>query len=115
MNGYIPQPYLVHWSSLGFVRPDEKSWSARYGYDFAGMGMPGLKFYTRYTKGTNWDRGGNLSDNEESERYLGLNYVLQSGPLQGLGLDLRNIDVKQKFGYDYNEFRFATTYTWKFW
>ncbi|KAB0503102.1 OprD family outer membrane porin [Pseudomonas moorei] len=115
MNGYIPQPYLVHWSSLGFVRPEERSWGARYSYDFAGMGMPGLKFYTRYIKGTNWDRGGNLSDNQESERYLGLNYVVQSGALQGLGLDLRNIDVKQKYGYDYNEFRVATTYTWKFW
>jgi hypothetical protein len=115
MNGYIPQPYLVHWSSLGFVRPDEKSWGARYSYDFAGMGMPGLKFYTRYIKGTNWDRGGNLSDNQESERFLGLSYVVQSGALAGLGLDLRNIDVKQKYGYDYNEFRVATTYTWKFW
>jgi hypothetical protein len=41
--------------------------------------------------------------------------VVQSGALQGLGLDLRNIDVKQKYGYDYNEFRVATTYTWKFW
>ncbi|WP_248915082.1 OprD family outer membrane porin [Pseudomonas moorei] len=115
MNGYIPQPYLVHWSSLGFIRPEERSWGARYSYDFAGMGMPGLKFYTRYIKGTHWDRGGNLSDNQESERYLGLNYVVQSGALQGLGLDLRNIDVKQKYGYDYNEFRVATIYTWKFW
>lgn len=115
LNGYIPQPYLVNWSSLAFIRPDEKSWSARYGYDFVGMGIPGLKFYSRYTKGTNWDRGGNLSDNQESERNLMLSYVIQSGPLQGLALDLRNIDVKQKYGYDYNEYRFATTYTWKFW
>ena len=115
MNGYIPQPYLVHWGSVGFVRPGERSWGARYSYDFAGMGVPGLKFVTRYYKGTHWDRGGNLSDNEESERYLGLNYVVQSGALQGLGLDLRNIDVQQKYGSDYNEFRFATTYTWKFW
>ncbi|HWT69284.1 MAG TPA: OprD family outer membrane porin [Pseudomonas sp.] len=115
LNGYIPQPYLVNWSSLAFIRPDEKSWSARYGYDFVGMGIPGLKFYSRYTKGTNWDRGGNLSDNQESERNLTLSYVVQSGPLQGLALDLRNIDVKQKYGYDYNEYRFATTYTWKFW
>ncbi|AWY44095.1 outer membrane porin, OprD family [Pseudomonas putida] len=115
LNGYIPQPYLVNWSSLAFIRPDEKSWSARYGYDFVGMGIPGLKFYSRYTKGTNWDRGGNLSDNQESERNLMLSYVIQSGPLQGLAVDLRNIDVKQKYGYDYNEYRFATTYTWKFW
>jgi hypothetical protein len=115
LNGYIPQPYLVHWSSLAFVRPGERSWSARYGYDFAALGVPGLKVFTRYTKGTDWNRGAGLTDNEESERNINLSYVLQSGPLKGLGFDLRNIQTKQKFGSDYDEYRFATTYTWNFW
>lgn len=115
LNGYIPNPYLVHWSSLAFVRPDEKSWAVRYGYDFAGMGVPGLKLFTRYTKGTNWDRGPGLSDNEESERNIYLNYVVQSGPLKGLSFDLRNIYTQQKYGSDYDEYRFYTTYTWTFW
>ncbi|WP_438866157.1 OprD family outer membrane porin [Pseudomonas abieticivorans] len=115
LNGYIPQPYLVHWSALAFVRPGEQSWSARYAYDFAALGVPGLKFNTRYTKGTHWNRGAGLSDNEEAERNLGASYVVQSGFLKGLGLDVRNIQVKQKVGSDYDEYRFATTYTWKFW
>ncbi len=115
MNGYIPNPYLVNWSSLAFVRPGERSWSVRYGYDFAGWGVPGLKLFTRYTKGTHWDRGPGLSDNQESERNIYLSYVLQDGPLKGLGFDLRNINTKQKYGSDYDEYRFATTYTWNFW
>lgn len=115
LNGYIPNPYLVHWSSLAFVRPDEKSWSVRYGYDFAAMGVPGLKFNTRYTKGSNWDRGPGLSDNSESERNINLSYVVQDGPLKGLGFDLRNINTKQKYGSDYDEYRLYTTYTWTFW
>lgn len=115
MNGYIPNPYLVHWSSLAFVRPGERSWAVRYGYDFAGVGVPGLKLFTRYTKGTQWDRGAGLSDNQESERNIYLTYVLQNGPLKGLSFDLRNINTKQKYGSDYDEYRVATTYTWKFW
>lgn len=115
MNGYIPQPYLVNWSSLAFVRPDEKSWSVRYGYDFAGLGVPGLTVYTRYTKGTNWDRGPGLSDNEESERNINLGYVVQSGAFKGLAFDVRQIQVQQKYGSDYDEYRVATNYTWNFW
>ncbi|NBA94278.1 OprD family outer membrane porin [Pseudomonas sp. R5(2019)] len=115
LNGFIPQPYLVNWSVLGFVRPGERSWSARYGYDFAALGVPGLKVFTRYTKGTHWNRGGNLSDNAESERNINLSYVVQSGSLKGLGFEVRNNQVKQKFGSDYDEYRVATTYTWNFW
>lgn len=115
LNGYIPQPYLVHWSSLAFVRPDEKSWAVRYGYDFTEWGLPGLKAYARYTKGTNWDRGSNLSDNEESERNLALSYVIQSGPAKGLGFDLRSTAVQQKYGNDYDEIRLITTYVLSFW
>lgn len=115
LNGYIPQPYLVHWSSLAFVRPGERSWSARYGYDFTALGVPGLKLFTRYTKGTQWDRGGDLSDNSESERNIYLSYVVQSGPVKGLGFDVRNIKTQQKYGSDYDEYRVATTYTWTFW
>lgn len=115
MNGYIPNPYLVNWSSLAFVRPGERSWSVRYGYDFAGWGLPGLTLYTRYIKGTHWDRGPGLDDNAESERNIYLNYVVQSGALKGLGFDLRNIKTQQKYGSDYDEYRFATTYTWNFW
>ncbi|ALE88739.1 OprD family outer membrane porin [Pseudomonas versuta] len=120
LNGYIPQPYLVNWSSLAFVQPAERSWSVRYGYDFVAMGVPGLTFYSRYTKGTHWDRGGDLSNNQESERNLALAYVVQSGPLKNLAFEWRRTDVKTRYGrgdasgQDYGENRLITTYVFKF-
>ncbi|MNE67598.1 Porin-like protein NicP precursor [compost metagenome] len=42
LNGYAPQPYLVNWSAVGFVKPNESSWQLRYDLNFAGYGVPGL-------------------------------------------------------------------------
>jgi len=114
LNGFAPQPYLVNWSAIAFVKPNEKSWQARYDYDFAGLGLPGLKLMTRYMRGTGIDRG-NLSDNNESERNIYLSYVIQDGPLKNLAVDLRNINVKFRHGNNFDENRLITTYTWKFW
>jgi hypothetical protein len=44
-----------------------------------------------------------------------MSYVVQSGPLQGLGFEGRNIKVKMRYGADFDENRLITTYTWKFW
>lgn len=114
LNGYAPQPYLVNWSAIAFIKPNEKSWQARYDYDFAGLGLPGLKLMTRYMRGTGIDRGA-LSDNSESERNIYLSYVIQEGPLKNLGVELRNINVKFHQGNNFDENRLITTYTWKFW
>lgn len=114
-NGYAPQPTLVNWSTIAFYKPGERSWQARYDYDFAGMGVPGLKFMTRYMRGTDIDRGASLQDNVESESNLVVSYVLQSGPLKGVAFEGRNIKVKTRFGADFDENRLITTYTWKFW
>ncbi len=115
LGGYVPQPYLVNWSRVAFIKPNEKSWQARYDYDFAGMGIPGLKFMTRYLKGTSIDRGDTLSEAAESERNLVLSYVVQSGPLQGLGFEAGNVVAKFSHGNDWVENRLVTMYTWKFW
>ncbi|MCH3026184.1 porin OpdQ, partial [Listeria monocytogenes] len=49
-------PYLVNFIQIGdFANKDEKSWQARYDYNFAGVGIPGLTFMTRYVKGDNID------------------------------------------------------------
>lgn len=119
-NGYAPQPFLVNWSTLGFFKPNESSWQARYDYDFAASGLPGLRLMTRYMRGTGIDRGGDLDKNVESEMNLVINYVIQSGPLAGLGFEWRHIDVKTRYGSatlagaDYDENRILTTYTYKF-
>ncbi|MEN5035143.1 OprD family porin [Pseudomonas sp. TWI929] len=115
LNGYAPQPFLVNWSTIAFYKAQERSWQARYDYNFAAMGVPGLKFMTRYLRGTNIDRGPGLSENVESETNFILSYVIQSGPLSGLAFEGRNIKVKTKYGADFDENRLITSYTWKIW
>ncbi|MCF4978249.1 outer membrane porin, OprD family [Pseudomonas gessardii] len=121
LNGYAPQPYLVNWSVVSYVKPNESSWSVSYDYNFAAMGIPGLKFKTRYFRGTGIDRGNNaLDQNVESERWLGLGYVVQDGTFKNLGLEWRRYDVKTRYGNgsaagpDYTETRLITTYVVKF-
>lgn len=121
LNGYAPQPYLVNWSTVAFVKPNESSWQLRYDLDFANYGVPGLKLMTRYQRGTGIDRGNNdLDQNVESERNIFLSYVVQSGPLKNVAFEWRNIDVKTRYGNgaasgaDYQENRLITSYTFKF-
>jgi len=115
LNGYVPQPYLPNWAGLPFIRPGERSWSVRYGYDFAAVGVPGLKLFTRYIKGTAIERGDGLSYDQESERDIFLSYVIQGGAFKGLSFDLKNFNTKQKYGNNYDEYRLVTSYTWKIW
>ena len=115
LNGFAPQPYLVNWSAVAFIKPNESSWQARYDYDFAALDLPGLTLTTRYLRGSGIDRGADLSDSAESERDLFLAYVVQSGPLKGLGMEWRNIYARFQHGNDYDENRLMTTYTWTFW
>ncbi|WP_137807469.1 OprD family porin [Pseudomonas sp. G(2018)] len=115
LGGYVPQPFLVNWSRVAFIKPNEKSWQLRYDYDFAALGVPGLNFMTRYFKGTSVDRGDSLSEAAEQERNLVLSYVVQSGPLKGVGVEAGNVVAKFSHGNDWVENRLITTYTWKFW
>lgn len=113
LNGYVPAQYLVNWSVLGFYKAQERSWQARYDYDFVAMGVPGLKLMLRYLRGTDIKRGANLQDNVESEGNITLSYVVQSGPLQGLGLEARHIATQARYGAEFDENRLIATYTWK--
>lgn len=70
---------------------------------------------TRYIRGSGIDRGPGLSSTGESERDFVLGYVVQDGPLKGLGFNWMNIDAKFRHGNDFNENRLAATYTWKIW
>ncbi|MFG0464490.1 OprD family outer membrane porin [Pseudomonas putida] len=115
LNGYVPQLYLPNWAGMPFIRPDERSWSVRYGYNFAAMGLPGLRVFTRYIKGTDIDRGAGLNRDQESERDVVVSYAIQSGPLKGLGVELKNYRIQQQYGNDYDEYRLVTSYTWNIW
>ncbi|WP_369857886.1 OprD family outer membrane porin [Candidatus Thalassolituus haligoni] len=112
LNGYIPQPYLVQWSNLAFVRPDEKSLGLVYMYN-AKDTLPGLKIFARMIKGTDIDVGG-LTDENETEKNLYVTYSLQQGSLKGLTFDVRGNFIDRSFTSGYDEYRVTTTYTVNF-
>ena len=98
-----------------FGNQDERSWQARYDYDFAGLGLPGLTFMTRYLSGDNVDRGAGLSEGKTWERDTDIAYVVQSGPLKNFGLKLRNASTRSNIGSDLDENRLILSYSLLLW
>lgn len=97
---------------LDFNAKDERSYQLRYDYDFAGMGIPGLTFMTRYIRGENIDIVGR---DARWERDVDIAYTVQSGALEGLNLRWRNAMVRQDAnldGGDVDENRVIVSYTW---
>ncbi|UVM50804.1 MULTISPECIES: OprD family porin [unclassified Pseudomonas] len=72
-----------------FARAGERTWQARYSYDFAKVGLPGATAGIVYLKGDDIDNasGDNLS---EWERDLTLSYVVPEGKLKNLGFTWKN-------------------------
>ena len=105
-------PFLVNYVQIGdFANRDEKSWQARYDYNFASIGIPGLTFMTRYLSGDNVDLGANRAEGKEWERNSELMYVFQQGALKNLGLRWRNATVRSNFANDLDENRLIVSYT----
>lgn len=78
-----------------FGRAGEKTWQARYAFDFAKVGVPGLTAGLVYLHGDNIDtvnaKGGEAANGaSEWERDLSVAYVVQEGPLKNLGLTWKN-------------------------
>lgn len=108
--------YLVNFVQIGdFAFKDEKSWQARYDYNFAGMGIPGLTFMTRYINGSNVDRGAALSEGKEWERDMDIAYVVQEGDFKGVGVKWRNATTRSNFGNNLDENRLILSYTLALW
>lgn len=110
--------YIDGWST-DFLNPEEKVYGVRYDYDFKDH-IPGLKFMTRYTKGTDIKLpnlgSGNL---EEDSLDFDIQYTLQSRLLKGLALRTRYAMYDNNFNQTASfkpadEFRFNLDYTWKF-
>jgi hypothetical protein len=105
-------PFLVNYVQISdFANKDEKSYQARYDFNFASIGVPGLTFMTRYLTGDNVDRGRNLSEGKEWERNTELMYVFQEGALKNLGVRWRNAAVRSNFANDLDENRLIVSYT----
>ncbi|SDY66931.1 OprD family porin [Pseudomonas sp. NFIX28] len=84
-----------------FARAGERTWQARYSYDFAKVGVPGLTAGVVYLRGDNIDTTGregsvtpqrsvSVTNASEWERDLTVAYVIPEGPLKNLGLTWKN-------------------------
>ena len=77
-----------------FGRAGERTWQARYSYDFAKVGVPGLTAGAVYLRGDNIDtygKSGQTSNGaSEWERDITVAYVVQEGPLKNLGVMWKN-------------------------
>ncbi len=94
-----------------FAYTDERSWQARYDYDFAAMGVPGLTSTLRYVEGNNVDTGKGY-EGKDRERDLDLGYVVQGGTFKGLGIRVRNAMARSNYRSDIDENRLILSYTW---
>ena len=113
LNGYTP-PYTVNLVTIGtFTSAEEVSWQARYDFNFAALGVPGLTFMTRYLRGH--DIRTSTGSGHEWERDADLAYVIQSGYFQGLALRWRNAAYRSSYSSDMDENRLILSYTLKLW
>ncbi|MNN74684.1 Porin-like protein NicP precursor [compost metagenome] len=110
--GDSTDPFLVNYVQISdFANRDEKSWQARYDFNFATVGIPGLTFMTRYLSGDNVELGGTRAEGKEWERDSELKYVFQEGTLKNLGIHWRNATVRSNFASDLDENRLIVSYT----
>ena len=79
-----------------FARAGERTWQARYSYDFAKVGVPGLTAGVVYLKGSDIDTVGTnagrteITGQSEWERDITVAYVIPEGPLKNLGVAWKN-------------------------
>ncbi|MDF3934804.1 OprD family porin, partial [Pseudomonas citronellolis] len=95
-----------------FASTDERSWQLRYDYDFVALGVPGLIAGVRYISGDNVDTGQGF-EGKDRERDLDIGYTVQSGPLAGLNVRVRNVMARSNYRSDIDENRLVFNYTWK--
>lgn len=87
LSGSSAMPYVIgtdayltnYMMSNYFMERDERSWQARYTYDFAALGVPGLTFSTRYTKADHANPATFTGEGREWERDTDVGYVIQGG------------------------------------
>ncbi|MBZ9665121.1 MULTISPECIES: OprD family porin [Pseudomonadaceae] len=109
-------PFLVNFVQINdFANADERSWQARYDYNFASIGVPGLTFMTRYIRGDDARVAGSDDRGGEWERDIEFKYVVQTGPLKDLYVRVRNASFRSDFARDADENRVIVGYTLPIW
>lgn len=108
-----------------FALQDERAWHARYDYNFAAAGVPGLTFTLRYVKGDNVDPE-NIATPQaaalrasgekgrEWERTTDITYVVQGGPLKDVSMRWRNSTNRSTYARGADENRVMLSYALKF-
>jgi imipenem/basic amino acid-specific outer membrane pore len=92
------------------MEKDETSWQARYDFDFAALGVPGLNAMVLYIRGQHIDNG-TVDDGKEWERNINLRYVVQSGVAKELGFQVRHASHRSSaLGNSLDEMRLIVDY-----
>ncbi|MHC8333585.1 OprD family porin [Pseudomonas sp. LB3P25] len=93
-----------------FTRAGERTSFGQYAYDFAALGIPGLKASVMYLSGDNIKtRSGD--NQKEWERDIFLDYVIQSGALKGVGVGWRNGKSNSEAARDQDQNRVFVSYS----
>lgn len=119
--GGATDPFLVNYVQINdFANADEKSWQARYDFNFASVGIPGLTFMTRYLTGDGFDRNVGTaaapviaSGGKQWERDTDIGYTFQEGTLKNLNVKWRNATSRNNYsrGTNIDENRLIVSYT----
>ncbi|CAK13182.1 OprD family porin [Pseudomonas entomophila] len=100
-----------------FAKAGENTTFGQYSYDFARLGVPGLKASVAYLRGEDGRATNGHGTFSEWERDARVDYVLQEGALKGLGFSLRQ-GVYRGTGSgsanDQDQTRFIVNYTYAF-
>ncbi len=73
-----------------FAKAGENTTFGQYAYDFARLGVPGLKASVAYLKGEDGKNANGNGTFSEWERDARVDYVIQEGTFKGLGASLRH-------------------------
>jgi hypothetical protein len=93
-----------------FTRAGERTAFGQYAYDFAALGVPGLKASVIYLSGDNIKTAtGNTQ--KEWERDFSLDYTIQSGALKGVGLGWRNGKSNSEASRNQDQNRLIVSYS----
>lgn len=97
-----------------FARAGERTWQARYGYDFVAAGLPGLNLNLIYLKGSNARTV--QGPKTEQVKIVSVNYTIQSGPFKDVSFrfDKGILNSNVPGVRDMTETRLTTEYTIKF-
>lgn len=102
--------HLISNAQIGrFTSAGERTRVLSYAYDFKALGLPGLKFSTAYYHGAGIRAA--AGERSEWERDLRLDYVVQDGPLKGVGFTWRHGVQRGNDSKDKDEHRLIVSYS----